>query len=120
MKSNFINIIHNEAFDNNLSLEGLNIQKIYSIEDKAYLILLNSIDVYEIFEIAVSKKFRNQGLASSLMNMLPQDKDIFLEVRESNIPAINLYLKFGFEIISKRKFYYSNNETAIIMCKKNR
>ncbi len=41
---------------------------------------------------------------------------IFLEVRESNIQAISLYKKFGFEVDGKRKNYYRDNgETAILM-----
>jgi ribosomal-protein-alanine N-acetyltransferase len=43
----------------------------------------------------------------------------YLEVRKSNIPAINLYKRFGFEIISIRKEYYSDNkEDALVMALK--
>ena len=39
-----------------------------------------------------------------------------LEVRASNLPAINLYRKYGFETIGKRERYYQdNNEDALIM-----
>ena len=41
---------------------------------------------------------------------------IFLEVRKSNIKAIKLYKKFGFEVDGERKNYYRDNgETAILM-----
>ena len=44
--------------------------------------------------------------------------EIFLEVRESNIPAISLYEKFKFKKISIRKNFYSNpNENAVVMKK---
>jgi len=39
-----------------------------------------------------------------------------LEVRERNVAAHSLYLKYGFEDVAVRKNYYSdNNENAIIM-----
>ena len=45
-------------------------------------------------------------------------KEIFLEVRASNTPAISLYLKCGFEKISVRKKYYGDPaEDAVIMRK---
>ena len=39
---------------------------------------------------------------------------ITLEVRESNLPAIKLYEKFGFEIVNTRKKYYGE-ENAYLM-----
>jgi len=39
-----------------------------------------------------------------------------LEVRVSNSAALELYLKYGFEIVSQRKRYYTDNdEDAYIM-----
>ena len=43
---------------------------------------------------------------------------IFLEVRESNKIAINVYEQFGFIEIDRRKNYYktaTGNENAIVM-----
>ena len=46
---------------------------------------------------------------------------IFLEVRVRNFPAQALYLRMGFEIIGRRKNYYSHpQEDALIMEKKVR
>ena len=43
-------------------------------------------------------------------------KCIFLEVRESNVPAISLYKKLGFEELGiRKKFYEHPVEDAIIM-----
>jgi len=43
-----------------------------------------------------------------------------LEVRERNVAAHSLYLKYGFEDVAVRKNYYSdNNENAIIMWANN-
>ena len=90
---------------------------IYLIEDKiyGYLIVLDSIDVYEILAIATIEEYRNKGIAQELLDKI-KIKDIFLEVRESNQVAINFYKKNKFKEISVRKNYYSEpNENAIIM-----
>ena len=43
-----------------------------------------------------------------------------LEVRESNVPAIELYKKYGFSSLGTRKGYYQdNNENALIMWTEN-
>ena len=80
----------------------------------------------DITSIAVESDFRRKGLARQLIEefekILPYDtENIFLEVRESNISAINLYRKCGFERLSVRKNFYINPcENAIVMVKKLR
>ena len=52
------------------------------------------------------------GIATSLLNHLVETslsnnmKEIWLEVSTKNTPAINLYKKFGFEVMGIRKNYY--------------
>ena len=90
---------------------------IYLIDDKVcgYLIILDSIDVYEILAIATIEEYRNKGIAQELLDKI-KTKDIFLEVRESNQVAINFYKKNRFKEISIRKNYYSEpTENAVIM-----
>ena len=90
---------------------------IYLIDSKVcgYLIVLDSIDVYEILAIATIEEYRNKGIAQELLAKI-RIKNIFLEVRESNQTAINFYKKNKFKEISIRKNYYSKpNENAIIM-----
>ena len=90
---------------------------IYLIDDKVcgYLIILDSIDVYEILAIATVEEYRNKGIAQKLLAKI-RIKNIFLEVRESNQTAINFYKKNKFKEISIRKNYYSKpTENAIIM-----
>ena len=41
-----------------------------------------------------------------------------LEVRESNAPAIKLYEGFGFELLGKRKNFYSNPTEAALIYKR--
>ncbi|MDK9580009.1 GNAT family N-acetyltransferase [Sneathia sanguinegens] len=112
--------IHNENFEKKVDLsyfESLtNIYNIYTIENKGYLILLDSVDVYEIFEIAVRIKEQSKGIGNKLMSLLPKDKDILLEVNEKNTKALALYKRQGFLQIYERKKYYGDF-SAIIMKK---
>ena len=90
---------------------------IYLIDSKVcgYLMVLDSIDVYEILAIATIEEYRNKGIAQGLLDKI-RIKNIFLEVRESNKVAINFYKKNNFKEISIRKNYYSEpTENAIIM-----
>ena len=90
---------------------------VYLIDDKVcgYLMILDSIDVYEILAISAVEEYRNKGIAQELLDKI-KTKDIFLEVRESNKVAINFYKKNNFKEISIRKNYYSEpTENAIIM-----
>ena len=89
----------------------------YLIDEKicGYLMVLDSIDVYEILAIATVEEYRNKGIAQELLDKI-KTKDIFLEVRKSNKKAINFYKKNNFKQISIRKGYYSDpTEDAIIM-----
>ncbi|MBR6641842.1 MAG: ribosomal protein S18-alanine N-acetyltransferase [Clostridia bacterium] len=81
------------------------------------------VDHADITAVATGKKHLKQGIASSLLNTLEkhlqekQIESIFLEVRTSNIPAINLYTKLNYSKISTRAKYYDNLEDANIMKK---
>lgn len=83
----------------------------------------HAADEAEITSVAVSPKHRRNGIAGQLMKAyltaLPEiTNSIFLEVRESNSPAIGLYKKFGFKKISIRKNFYSfPDENAVVMQK---
>lgn len=77
-----------------------------------------SDDEWEILNLAVAPEFRGQGLAAALVQMQlnEQQGHCFLEVRESNDAARNLYKKLGFSEIGVRRNYYSDPpETAIVM-----
>ena len=70
---------------------------------------------------AVHPDFRSRGIAYSFL------KEVFsilktqninyieLDVRKSNLPAINLYKKLGFNIIRERPHFYSDGESAFVM-----
>jgi len=83
------------------------------------------LDEWEIFDIATVSEFRNRGFAKKIaaeaLDFAQKNgaRKIFLEVRESNERAINLYMSLGFEKYAVRKNYYVNNgETAVCMMKK--
>ena len=116
-KEIFINSAFNKSYMETLIKGDNSFIYIYLIEDKicGYLMVLDSIDVYEILAIATIEEYRNKGIAQELLDKI-KTKDIFLEVRESNQVAINFYKKNKFNQISIRKNYYSEpNENAIIM-----
>lgn len=76
----------------------------------------------QITNIAVLKEYRRNKIAykmlSSLIDRAKELKlgTLSLEVRESNIPAINLYLGMDFKKVGTRKNYYKNpTEDAVLM-----
>ena len=70
----------------------------------------------EVLQIAVLPNYQGQKIATALFDLLPADKEIFLEVRESNKPALLFYKKEKFEEIARRKAYYhAPVEDAIVM-----
>ncbi|AVQ24450.1 ribosomal protein S18-alanine N-acetyltransferase [Fusobacterium periodonticum] len=115
------NIFKNSAFSKesteNLVKADNSFIYAYLVDEKVcgYLMVLDSIDVYEILAIATIEEYRNKGIAQELLDKI-KTKDIFLEVRKSNEKAINFYKKNNFKQISIRKGYYSDpTEDAIIM-----
>lgn len=79
------------------------------------------LDEADIMNIVTKKDKRNQGFAKFLLNELitiaeeQNCKTITLEVDENNLPAIKLYKDFEFKEVGKRKNYYKNGNTAILM-----
>ena len=76
----------------------------------------------ELHNIAITPAFRGKGASRLLMDKLIEDakkhgaKSVFLEVRANNTSAKELYKKYGFTEIGKRRNYYKNpTEDAIIM-----
>ena len=88
-----------------------------------YIIYHIVLDEAEILNIVIDNTFKKKNLGKYLLeqtlnNLAKQNiKTVFLEVGEKNIPAINLYLKFGFEQYGIRKEYYKNKEHALLMKK---
>lgn len=80
------------------------------------------VDEVHVATIATHPDFRRRGiarklLAHSLRTLMGEGAvSSFLEVRESNAAAQDMYRKFGYEVVGRRKGYYKdNNEDAILM-----
>jgi len=86
-----------------------------------YCFILIAQTEAEILNIAIDINFQRKGLGEILLKECferlksQQAKNLFLEVRESNHAAKNLYSKMGFKTIGIRKNYYSDNEDANMM-----
>ena len=91
-----------------------------------FCILQPVLDEANLLLMAIHPSEQGKGLGYALLDhSIAQLKNspiqIFLEVRESNIPAIRLYEKTDFHQIDLRKNYYPNidgsKEHAVIMVK---
>lgn len=81
------------------------------------------LDEAHITNIATRIDKRKNGVGSKLLegliNRAKEESSVLitLEVNTENLPAINLYKKYGFEILGVRKKYYDNKFDAYIMTK---
>ena len=95
----------------------------------AYCILFPAVDELHLLNITVSPHLRKLGLGQRMMSAIEgvaaQQKmpRIILEVRPTNLAAVSLYQKLGYEQIGVRKNYYPANpetgsrEDALVMTK---
>lgn len=77
-----------------------------------------------VVSIAVLEQYRRMGIGKSLliaslksMRDIYKAEEVYLEVRVSNIPAINLYKKLGFKEVKVLKHYYADGEDAYLMAR---
>ncbi len=86
-------------------------------EVAGYIAASEILDEQYLDSLAVRDDQRGKGVATSLMKAaFDTEKSVYLEVRESNLPAINLYKKLGFTEYARRRDYYDNPmEDAIMM-----
>ena len=80
------------------------------------------VDEAHIATIATHPDHRRQGIAQELLTYalryMSKEGAVtsFLEVRENNLAAQEMYRKFGYEVSGLRKRYYKDtNEDAILM-----
>ncbi len=88
----------------------------------AYAGMLTVLDEGQITNVATHPDHRRCGYAEAALAALLAEaraRDlafVTLEVRESNVAAIRLYEKFGFETVGKRpRFYTRPTEAALLM-----
>lgn len=109
-----------EITDNKLS-----VVMVLTIDDKVvgFCDYWNTFESGTICQIAIHPQYQGQKLGTILLNEILKDakakktRNLTLEVRESNVRAINFYKKAGFKIVLTKEGYYSNGENAIYMNK---
>ncbi|MCC6004758.1 MAG: ribosomal protein S18-alanine N-acetyltransferase [Thermofilum sp.] len=73
-----------------------------------------------IHSIAVIEGFRGKGIGKKLLEETVKlannvgVKEIYLEVKTQNIPAITLYEKMGFKRVGTREGYYADGSDAFV------
>ena len=121
--------ISTESFQSYLQLNQYKVFTAFDFKNLmcGYIIFLASNEEADIVYLYVKQNYRNQGVASSLINVSRETffwgasiqkqsesfeiheggekKVVFLEVACNNIAAINLYKKLNFNIVSVRKGY---------------
>ncbi len=120
-----------DEWNKDMLLSALKNQNFYGLKVSHYEGVLGyihyslSVDSMDINSVFVFPNARRKGvgekLLSAVIDVAKEKKldKIFLEVRETNAPAINLYQKAGFTKTGVRKKYYSDGENAIVMVKEN-
>jgi ribosomal-protein-alanine N-acetyltransferase len=90
-----------------------------------YFLLMAIVDEAHLLNVAVSAERQGQGLGRFLLNQAVACarglgmESVLLEVRPSNTRALEIYQRYGFETIGRRKGYYpaanQQREDAIVM-----
>lgn len=102
---------------------GFTIKEDKKSELIAFITFSVSIDTLDIEDVYTFSDYRKKGFAKMLISSVldfAKEKDInkiFLEVKKTNEKAISLYQGLGFNVISERKKYYADGETALVMLK---
>jgi ribosomal-protein-alanine N-acetyltransferase len=90
-----------------------------------YAVLWCVMDQGELANVAIARHMRGQGLGRVLLEEVLDVarrrgvETVFLEVRESNAPALGLYRRFGFSQVGHRRGYYDHpkEDARILMAK---
>ncbi|MYN19177.1 ribosomal protein S18-alanine N-acetyltransferase [Rugamonas sp. FT107W] len=90
-----------------------------------YFLLMAIVDEAHLLNVAVSAEKQGQGLGRFLLNQAVACarglgmESVLLEVRPSNTRALEIYERYGFKQIGRRKGYYpaanQQREDAIVM-----
>ena len=89
-----------------------------------YIFQRKILDDNHIINLAIDIPYQHKGYGRFLlMKILEKDKNdtnVFLEVKEANLPAIKLYIDLGFEEVNRKDRYYSDGSNAIFMLRRNK
>lgn len=131
--------IHNESFRHGWSDGELGkliandaytclIARITAAKPIGFILYRTVLDEAEIITIATSPSARRSGIGYKLLEasirklQFARVKKYFLEVDETNQPAIKLYKRYAFQTVGKREGYYASSTvgdekrpTALVM-----
>ena len=89
-----------------------------------YLGFMQGFESADILTVCIDPSYRGQGYGQAILqfclNQMQKDgvEKVFLEVRQSNMPARSMYEKSGFNYLNKRINYYKDPiEDAFVMVK---
>lgn len=75
-------------------------------------------EAWEISLVASHPQYRRQGYMEKLFQHVAvakgQERSLWLEVHEENVPAQKFYEKMGFKEVRRRPRYYKDGATAIL------
>jgi ribosomal-protein-alanine N-acetyltransferase len=87
-----------------------------------YIVARRVLDEGEILNLGVALPVRRRGVGRALVHRVLTTwaaagvSAVFLEVRESNLPAQRLYEAFGFQEVGRRRRYYQRPvEDAVVL-----
>lgn len=120
-----VSILSRNIIENNIEISTINYYGILDDDNLiGYMCFSSILETCDLESIVVHKDYTRKNIATLLLKFLisfcrtNSIYNIFLEVDESNLPAISLYEKFNFTKIDERKNYYKNGNTAYIYNKK--
>ena len=89
-----------------------------------YIFQRKIYDENHIINLAIDIPYQHRGYGKFLLMKILEkddnDTNVFLEVKEANLPAVKLYIDLGFEELDRKEGYYSDGSNAIFMLKKNK
>ena len=120
-KSVFKNCWSEISLKKELENKNFNLNLLCRLNNKiiGYFFSKNVKNEYHVLNFALKKNYQHRGYGKLFFNIIINeyilDGSVFLEVKRSNLSAINFYKKFNFKEIGLKKKYYSDGEDAIIM-----
>ena len=89
-----------------------------------YIFQRKIYDENHIINLAIDIPYQHRGYGKFLLMKILEkddnDTNVFLEVKEANLPAVKLYIDLGFEEVDRKERYYSDGSNAIFMLRKNK
>lgn len=116
--------IYRYEFIIELCLNRMGYCYLYNNNIIGYLLYIKKNDKIIIAQICVEEKYQNKGICKILLEIFFKNTigDIYLHVRKTNLKALHIYKKYGFEEIEEIENYYSytsKNDNALYMNKNN-